>query len=649
MKTPGRVIATLLAVAGMYSLLGTARGLSEALREAGRLAAAVDGMAIGLWFVVVRLAASEDADESASGLNPKTIAAAALFGLATLGLAGSWSLPEERFHLPQYFAIALLLWWTTSGRWVPALLAVVAIGLGDELHQGSLASRVFDPRDILANACCGGAAVMFLAGGRARWLASALIAVCWGVLTLFPPHIAPGPLDASVLAPAQAKPTAESRSKQPPPKLGPAPAATLPVGSAPYAGAPVVLVTIDALRADHVEPWGRAPVPTPNLDRLHRESAAFSEALSEAAWTSPGVVSLLTGLHPAVHGVETRGRELQPSINTPLEQLRAAGYRTVGFAGDDSETYRNLGFEATLQRHLPSAEALEGGLDAVVAASPDAPFFAWLHMRQIHAPYNATRERLDELGLPVNLPQAPVLDRARMSHTVPRAMFPGRHHWLKPAIATLYAAEVADADDALGAVWSLLEDRGLLERAVLVVTADHGEELLENHGIGHASTTLDTAPHPEVTRVPMFVRLPDGRGAGKVVNERFVKSDLVPTLLPLLGLEAIPLAPGVPYSGTDHSEALLAGPDLDATHTRDPNHVTPERAVLLSTSPCGWQCPPERREERVHAWVSGADRSFCRALLDAGDSCDEPIRSALGEAARRRAVLQTPVPSPEPQ
>ena len=639
MSTLGRVLVTAFVVGLMYILLGPARILSETLRDAGRLEATVDGLAIAFWFVVVRQAANEDADGTDSALKPATAAAGVLLGLMALGLAKNWSLPEERFHLPQYFALAMILWWTTSQRWIPAIVAVLFVGLGDELVQAALPNRVFDLRDLYANACCGSAAILFLAGGRARWVASAVLAACWAVLALFPPYIAPAPLPMLETEAAQAP----ARLEQPAPKLGPASAASAVKGTGPYLGAPVILLTIDALRADHVEPWGRAPVPTPNLDRLRRESATFSEVLSEAAWTSPGIVSLLTGLHPTVHGVETRGQDLQPALTTPLEQLQAVGYRTVGFAGDDSETYRNLGFEATLQRDLKPAAALAGGLDAVAAASPDAPFFAWLHMREIHAPYNATRERLDALGLPGNLPQAPVLDRARMSHTVPRAMFPGRHHWLKPAIGTLYAAEVADADDALGQVLELLTERGLMDRAVIVLTADHGEELLENHGIGHASTTLDTAPHPEVTRIPLFVRLPDGRAAGKIVYERFVQSDLIPTLLPLLGVEPEPVAPGVPYSGVDHSAALLDGPNLKAAHPREQDHVAPERPVLLSTSPCGWQCPTERRSERVHAWVTGRDRAFCRTTVDAPEACEEPIAGALLEAARRRGILATPV------
>ncbi len=632
MKPGVRVLGVVVFVGVMYALLGPARGLAEYLRESHRLAATVDGLALALGFVVVRQGLTED--DVAGGIRPSGLLGAALFAAAAYGLAMHWSLPEERFHLPQYFAVALVMWWATEGRVGLALGLALAVGVGDEVVQWVLPNRTFDPRDLLANACCGASAVLFLGGGRARFAAPVVLAVCWAVLAVFPPYIAPAPL------PEPTPTAAADPTPQPLPSLDPAPAPVLVLGPGAYRGAPVILLTVDALRADHVEPWGRAPVPTPHLDRLRAESVTFSEVLSEAAWTSPGIVSLITGLAPAVHGVEVRGVDLNPEILTPLDVLVDAGYRTLGFAADDSETYRNLGFETALLRDAPPAEALAQGLDVAAAASPDAPVFAWLHLRQVHAPYDATPARLAELGLDVELPDAPILARARGAHTVPREMFPGRHHWLRDAIAALYAAEVADADAALGEVLAALEARGLLERAIVVLTADHGEELLEHHGIGHASTTLDTAPHPEVTRIPLFVRLPDGRGAGKIVAERFVQSDLSPTLLTLLG------APSPETTGLDHSVAVLDGPNLKASHPREPDHVPPTREVLLSTSPCGWQCPPERRSERVHAWVSGRDRLFCRAPVDDPSGCPAPIRQAVTAARALQAGLGAPVASP---
>ena len=242
----------------------------------------------------------------------------------------------------------------------------------------------------------------------------------------------------------------------------------------------------------------------------------------------------------------------------------------------------------------------------------------------MHAPYDATPERLTALGLPAELPASPILDRARVHFTVPRADFPGRHGWLIEPIRALYAAEVADADASLGRFLDAVP-----AGAIVAVTADHGEELLEHHGIGHASTTLDSVPQPELVAIPLYLRLPDGRGAGRRVGGRFEQVDLLPTLLALVGV-----ASPEGLDGRDWSGVLLdpIAPPL------------PDRDLLISSTPCGWQCPPERRSERVHALVSDGRWSWCR---ERSGGCDPgPLASLLADARTRRDGYGTPVRSP---
>jgi len=330
------------------------------------------------------------------------------------------------------------------------------------------------------------------------------------------------------------------------------------------------------------------------------------------------MVSMFSGLWPAVHGVQERGQELAPAIDTPLEALAAAGWRTVGYAGEATETYRNLGFAEEIDRDAaPSAELVR----QVARARPT---FLWLHLREVHAPYDATPERLADLGLLSQLPASPLLDRARSHFTVPRADFPGRHGWLREPVRALYAAEVADADAALGGILETLP-----ADAILVVTADHGEELLEHDGIGHASTTLDSVPQPELLAIPMLLRFPDGRGAGRRIGGRFEQVDLLPTLLPLLGVAAPTGGDGRDWS------AVILDPAAAAPPPRD---------LLVSSSPCGWQCPADRRSERVHALVSDSEWSWCREV---SGRCDAgALATTLADARTRRDRLGAPVASP---
>lgn len=599
-------LAFAAAAVAVWLGVGPARGAAQALRDAGLLSVTV-GLAFAATLLLLgeRLARGRDDARPAAPLLLITAAAAAW-------LFTRWTLPEERFHLALYPVLGWLALRASAGlrgRPFAAIALVSAVGLVDEGLQGAHPDRTFDWMDVLANAV-GGAIVPLLAlPGGAAWCAPVLLAAVAAAFPLIQGKIG--------VAPPPAAPTHEAGL--------PAPVEATVDTSAPYAGANLVLITIDALRADHVPPWGRAPVPTPTLDALAAASIAPDVAWAAGSWTSPSMVSLLSGLHPAVHGVNGRGLEIGPGPALPLEALEAVGYRVYGHAGDLTENYRNLGVQEELDRE-------DEALSLAIALTVEAPVFVWVHLRDVHAPYDASPERLTELGLSSEMPRSALLERARTHPTVPRAQFPGRHDWLAPTVRALYAAEVADADASLARV---LDAAGRDDRPTIVVlTADHGEELLEADGIGHASTTLDSVPRPELQRIPLLVRLPDGRGAGRVQPGAIRQQDVLPTLLGLVGVAAPAPAVDPALVGTDLSQPLVADAPLD-----------PGPAWFV-TSPCGWQCPPARRVERVAA-VPGTPWTWCRWSLPDEPTCPEPLDGWLEHADALARELRTPTPSPE--
>lgn len=612
-----RSVAAALLAGWTTLVIGTAawqRPVASALRERGLLTTVVSVCLVAAALLVLRLLRQQEGDEAVPWV-PLVLTLVAGGWLATF-----WELPEERIHLALYAPLGVMAWRASDRRLAAALLVCGVIGAGDEAVQGLLPERTFDAWDVVANLLAGSAGVLVARGGRGTWWAPTLLAGARLVLPLVHPGL-PGAVDAEPTPPVadgrqvfEVGPTAPTTAEPTGPRV--------PALDARYSGASVLLLTVDALRADHAPPWGRAPVPTLAFDRLARESVSWAEAHAASIWTTPSIVSTLTGLDPAVHGVAARGLELAPSIETPLDVLGRGGWHTVGFAGDDSETYRHLGFEVELDREADPAD------EVVRWLSEPGPAFVWMHLRQIHAPYDASADRLRELGLPDDLPAAPILDRARTGFTVPRADFPGRHDWLRESLRALYAAEVADADAAVGRILDALEAADLLRRTVVIVTADHGEELLDHDGVGHASTTLDSAPQPELVEIPLWLRLPDGHLAGRQLDGRFRQTDLMPTLLPLLGLPPT----GVDPDGLDRSLQLLYPPHA-------PQPATP---ALITSSPCGWQCPEERRDERVHARIDH-DWQWCRR---GQQDCPEQISEAIERAEERRVQLRTPVPSP---
>ncbi len=599
------------AVVGVWGAVGPARLAATALRDADLLSSFVL-LAFGVVLLgILWVAGRDEASPGPLILVVTALAAAALFS--------RWEVPEERFHLVLYPPLGWLACRTTRGTgtrraWI-AIALVVAAGLGDEALQGLHPDRQFDWMDVLANAL-GGAIVPLLSLGAPRaWLAPALLGSAAVTFELLQASIGVAP-PAPVVPPV---PVHEPGHAEPP-------VASVVDAEGPYAGHNVVLVTVDALRADHTPPTGRPPVPTPSLDSLAASSFAARRALASGTWTSPSMVSLLTGLHPAVHGVHGRGLDIAPGPVFPLEALGAAGYTVVGHAGDETENYRNLGFEAEVHREDPA-----GTLESALAG--EAPVFAWIHLRDVHAPYDASPERLAELGLPDAIPEAPILQRARSHFTVPRASFPGHHSWLRPVIRALYAAEVADADVALSRILDSVRASGEENRTLVVLTADHGEELLEADGIGHASTTLDSVPRDVLQEIPLLIHFPDGRAAGQTHDVVVRQQDLMPTLLPLLGIASPRLTEDPALGGIDLGPLLLgAGGNNDAP-------------TWFVSSPCGWQCPPERRAERVAALLSDGRWTWCRYSAEETEPrCDGELSDLLRRARVLADTLRTPVP-----
>lgn len=558
----------------IYSTLGWVRPLCESLRAQGLLSATVTLGAVGTaWVALFALRR----DGRVQPVVPWLPLVATVCGFFLV--AAHWGLPEERVHLIQYGLLGVLLGRALPGRLVVALACGWLAGAADEGIQHLLPGRTFDSWDILANGLAVSASLLLSLGGRASWCAPTLLLGAALVLPVV--HIS-HPAAAVVNEPTTPFAVGALDSPEPLPALS---------------GASVLLITVDALRRDVVPPWGGGEVALPAFDRLARESVTAEEGFANAIWTSPGILSLLTGLLPEVHGVQARGDELPTRPQFPLEQLAAAGYRRVGYAADATENYRNLGFGGELDRDEDLTE------QSLALLSAEGPSFVWLHLRDIHAPYDASAQRLAALGLPSDLPNAPILNRARSQPTVPRRDFSGRHDWLRPAIRALYLAELVDADRRLGGLLDRLDEEGLLESCLVILTSDHGEELLEHDGIGHASTTLNSAPQPELVHIPYYFRLPGGARGGAVLPGRFEQVDLMPTLFGLVGLQLRSVLPGLTFDGTARATEILGGPIIPSV---------PGGPTVITSSPCGWQCPEERRGSRVHARVSGTDWAWCR-------------------------------------
>jgi len=284
--------------------------------------------------------------------------------------------------------------------------------------------------------------------------------------------------------------------------------------------APVVLISIDTLRADHLPAYGYRRVETPAIDALARDAILFENAYSQVPLTLPSHTVLLTGLPPYANGVrDNLGFRLAPSVPTLASLLRGAGYAT-GAAVSSLALRADRGLDAGFDFYddhfskgspderpgRESAAVLLRWLDSVSGK----PALLFLHLYEPHTPYS---------------PPEPF--RARYAD--------------RP-----YDGEIAAADAAAGEFLADLKRRGLYDRALVILLSDHGEGL-GDHGEDEHGVFL----YREAIRVPLLVKLPGARRAGERVARPVGLVDVLPTVASLVKLEAPAAAKGVSLLARD--------------------------------------------------------------------------------------------------
>jgi arylsulfatase A-like enzyme/Flp pilus assembly protein TadD len=283
----------------------------------------------------------------------------------------------------------------------------------------------------------------------------------------------------------------------------------------------VFLVTIDTLRADHVHCYGYDLIRTPALDSLAKDGVRFTQAFTPSPITNTSHTTILTGLLPSTHGVTDFAVPLAPTHPTWAELLKKNDYRTAAFIGAvilDSKTLapgldRGFDFYDNFPEHAQT-KSRWGRLErrgAVVVqhaedwlnAHPAGPHFVWIHLYDPHDPYE---------------PPPPYSQ-----------VYKDR----------LYDGEIAYADSALAGFLGYLKKRGWYDNALLIVVGDHGEGLGQHREDTHGIFLYDSTTH-----VPLIVKLPREKDAGKIVGAQVRTTDILPTVLDIVHEGAPPRLDG---------------------------------------------------------------------------------------------------------
>ena len=407
----------------------------------------------------------------------------------------------------------------------------------------------------------------------------------------------------------------------------------------------VLLISIGTLRADHLSCYGYGRPTSPNIDRLAREGTLFTRAYASSSWSVPSHMTMLTSLPPSLHGVDDVGRTLDPTRVTLAERLREAGYQTVALVSGPAMD-ATLGFDQGFDRFesaTPSAtrhRAYQEVTGAAVAAAAERwidgdarpPFFLFVHLwdpNYDYIPPPPYDTRFDP-GWKGDFDFSNLARNPGISPDMPARAF--RH------LVALYDGEIASSDAAVGRITAALEQRGWLDRTLVAVTSDHGEEFFDHGNMGHPRTLYE-----EVLHVPLLFRLPSAVRAGRRSEAIFGSVHLMPTILGVAGV-----APGPEAVGKDLSEHL-AGDDpppglwafaelslgrklpLYAARVADRKYlaaVTARSPLALDLSYFGLAMDPEEQHPRP-------------ATDEEGQAFEDRLRAHLGEMDTRRASLSS--------
>ena len=288
-------------------------------------------------------------------------------------------------------------------------------------------------------------------------------------------------------------------------------------------GCNVILISVDTLRADHLGFHGYHRNTSPALDAMAEQSVVFENAIAQSSWTTPSHASMFTGLDPSAHGLiyyKNPGR-LARKLPTIAELLARAGYRTGGFHGGGYVSPKfglGRGFETYKSSSRFFDESIPAALEWIGKDSPK-PFFAFVHGYDTHRPYIHSERNSWVDPVPgydikefCTTPESRRIDSRTIDYVVAQ-----------------YDAGISHVDALLGGFLEELERLDLVDKTLIIVTSDHGDEFFEHGNCDHMHSVFE-----ELVHVPLLLRFPSGIPA-RVKTRVAASSSLLPTILSITG------------------------------------------------------------------------------------------------------------------
>ena len=312
----------------------------------------------------------------------------------------------------------------------------------------------------------------------------------------------------------------------------------------------ILLITIDALRADHLSCYGYERPTSPHIDKIAEAGFVFEQATAPSSWTAPSMVSLFTSVYPINHGVVhgfIKNRKtilnqevFSPELVTLPEILKAHGYTTFGIAAN-LHLSEQFGFGKGFDYYTCLPWSAAPDVNKIVAPWYDAinnseKYFLWIHYFDPHHFYHARKPWIEDYA-PGELTQALKLSKKTVKQLTKSIPLLKKDNQALSRLIALYDSEINYVDHHIAELMQAFE---LEENTLIIITSDHGEEFLDHEMIGHGYNL-----YAETTTVPLIIKLPYGSGK-RVKNQHVSLLDIMPTVLSLTDIPVPQQTMGAP-------------------------------------------------------------------------------------------------------
>jgi len=317
-------------------------------------------------------------------------------------------------------------------------------------------------------------------------------------------------------------------------------------------GPNVILIVPDALRADHLGCYGCSRPTSPQIDKFAADALFFEKAMSNSPWTKPSIGSVFTSRYPHEHKAFSWMDNLADEGLTLAEVFRNGNYATFAIQTNPSITEKHnfkQGFQYYHEMVLEKGETVTSSFNSWVKKHKKKPFFAYLHYMDTHVPYNAPQEFSQIFGLKDYTFFTPGEFRT-MDVRLLGEMGLSKND--KQSLVNLYDGAIKYFDSNFAKIVDNLKKLGILNKTIIILTSDHGEEFWEHDGFAHGHTIYN-----ELLHVPLIIGY-SSRLPGRHIKSYVQLLDFFPTILSLAGIKN-----DFELRGKDLASAVLANKQIN--------------------------------------------------------------------------------------